>query len=105
MRLAIIAAVVLSVGCAGPSAEELNARGKAALNRGDVRAATSAFASAVKASPETSRYRFNLALALTKAGAHQQAATELREAIRLDAANMDARRLLARLDTYNAPAY
>lgn len=114
MKRAIISGLILMalavglLGAAfafGPSAEARNNEGKAALKRGDVRAATTAFAAAVKADPENSRFRFNLGLALAKAGAHQQAATELREAIRLDPANMDARRLLARIDAALAPSY
>lgn len=98
MRYAILLVSLLAFGCGGRNAADANARGKAALRSGDTRGAIRAFSEAVKEDPNTSKYRFNLGLALARARVYDQSAASLREAIRLDATNMDARRLLARVD-------
>lgn len=79
------------------SAPEDDARGRACLDRGDLGCAVSAFSEAVVDAPSVPRYRYNLALALAKVGALEQARTELEIALELDPRHMPARRLLDRV--------
>jgi tetratricopeptide (TPR) repeat protein len=53
-----------------------------------------AFSGAAAAAPGISKYRYNLGLALARANAYEQARTEFETAIRLDPANLDARKAL-----------
>lgn len=101
-----VLAVVLLVGCAGRSAARANEEGLAALSRSDYRTAVSAFGEAVKADPSSTRYRYNLGLALGQAGLYQQSVTELETVLRMDPGDVEARRTLgkvqARLDDSRA---
>lgn len=94
------------VGCVGRTAARANEEGLAALNRSDYRTAVKAFGDAVQADPSSTRYRYNLGLALGRAGLYQQSVTELETVLRMDPGDVEARRTLgkvqARLDETRA---
>lgn len=91
----LLLAVLLLSGCAEPEAHD--ARGRECLARGDLKCAVSAFSDAVVDAPSVPRYRYNLAVALAKMGALEQARSELEIAVALDPADIRSRSLLQRV--------
>lgn len=89
-----IVLVLASVACSGITAERLNKQGNALAARGDWKGATAAFAAAVKASPESAKYHYNLGNGLVRLGRYAAAIDEYRIALRLDPGAEDISRAL-----------
>ena len=94
MHLGLVFMAVLVVGCAGQSAERHRESGKAALAKGDIKAAHVEFAAAVKADPASAVHHYNLANVLARRGLYDQAIIETKEALRLDPGYAKASQLL-----------
>lgn len=101
-RLTLAALILLAIGlmainCASPKAAAAYDRGQGCYNAGDYQCAVREYGAAVRDEPRNSGYRYRLAQALLRVKMPSQAVAELREAIRLDPSNTDARRHLERL--------
>lgn len=94
MRAFLWIALAALVACSGITAERLNKEGNALASRGDWKGATAAFAAAVKASPESAKYHYNLGNGLVRLGRYTAAIDEYRIALRLDPGAEDISRAL-----------
>lgn len=91
MRLTV-ALCLLTLGCADVRAKEWNERGLAAERARNFSVAQAAYAEAVRANPDSARYRTNLAHMLARNAFLQQAVDEYRAALRIDPGYTDASR-------------
>jgi tetratricopeptide (TPR) repeat protein len=78
-------------------ATRIGREGADAMSRGNHKDAIRLLSEAVRLSPKVPKYRYNLGLALAKAGLLEQSATELETVIQADPADIEARRLLGRI--------
>lgn len=85
------------LACSGQRAERFNAEGRACLDSGNLRCALERFSAAVKVDPASGKYRYNLGLALARAGAYQQAIEELKVVVATDPTDIAARQTLDRV--------
>lgn len=97
MRNASVVLALIVVGCTAELAERSNARGRECYERRDYRCAVREFGFAVREEPDVHKYRYNLGLALARAGAFEQSKTELQTLLRMDPGHSDARNLLIRV--------
>jgi Flp pilus assembly protein TadD len=94
MRNIYLALLILCVGCASQRAKEANARGLACYANNDFRCAVAEFGAALRDQPDSRRYRYNLAISLSRIGNLSQAETELQTILQKDPADASARKLL-----------
>lgn len=97
MRRVMVVFALVVVACAGQRAESANERGRACLDRRDLKCAATEFGEAVRLDPGVSKYHHNLALAFAKMRHYDQALSECREALRLDPGNVQSSALLTQI--------
>ncbi len=104
LRLALLLAPLLVVGCNGLQAARLYNEGTAALDRGDAAGAVDALERAAELAPRASEVQNHLGIAYLEAGRRDDALAAFERATRLDCDNEAARSNLRRMRAARGPS-